>query len=119
MYKSPVDTHKSATKISKKTKRTIPADKTKQKENKRKKEKDPLEPKKPLSSFLIFSAKRRLVLQETNPNIFGADLSKELGRLWGELSESDKRPFIEQATILKHEYNEAKKGMHNVVYHVP
>ena len=45
-------------------------------------EKDPLAPKKPASSFLIFSSEMRPIIKEKNPDMAHIDITKELGILW-------------------------------------
>jgi hypothetical protein len=44
--------------------------------------KDPNAPKKPASSFLIFSSEMRPIIKQKNPDMTHLDITKELGVLW-------------------------------------
>lgn len=57
--------------------------------------KDPAAPKRPLTAFLCFSQKMRPGIQEKNPGWRIAEMSQELGRMWREMSEEERQPYIE------------------------
>mmetsp|Transcript_21170 Transcript_21170/g.58884 ORF Transcript_21170/g.58884 Transcript_21170/m.58884 type:complete len:1373 (+) Transcript_21170:276-4394(+) len=59
-------------------------------------------PKRPHSSYLIFTAEKRPEVAAKFSSL--GDVSKELGRLWSELSDEDKKPYIEKAAIAKEAY---------------
>ena len=73
------------------------------KKTSKKKEDDlPPGPKRPKSSYLLFSADKRPEVAAKFSKL--GEIAKELGRLWSELSEEDKQPYIEQAEIGKAAY---------------
>jgi len=77
----------------------IPGDKSKN----GKPEKDPNRPKRPLTAFLYYSQAMRPSLKEKNPTWGIAELSKELGRQWRDMTEAQREPFAQ------HETEERKK----------
>lgn len=74
-----------------------------EKENKNtKKEKDPLKPKHPMSSFFIFSNERRAALLAENTSI--VEVAKILGEEWKNMTEKQKEPYEEIAKKNKEKY---------------
>lgn len=57
----------------------------------KKKVKDPNAPKRNMSAFMFFSNEMRASVNEANPGIGMTEVSKELGKLWKELSEDDRK----------------------------
>jgi hypothetical protein len=57
------------------------------------KEKDPNAPKRPMTAFFLFSIERRKQLKIENPDLKGPKVASELGALWKQLSDEEKRPF--------------------------
>ena len=74
-----------------------------------KKKKDPDAPKKNCSSYIFFCKDTRTSVKENNPEFKGTEITKELGRLWKELDEEQKVPFVEQADLDKVRYQEEMK----------
>ncbi|KAJ9706144.1 hypothetical protein PVL29_001617 [Vitis rotundifolia] len=75
------------------------------KENKKKKkEKDPLKPKHPVSAFLLFSKERRAVLLAEDKNVL--EIAKIAGEEWKNMTEKQKRPYEEIAKKNKTKYHE-------------
>ncbi|OVA01925.1 High mobility group box domain [Macleaya cordata] len=73
------------------------------KENKKKKkEQDPLKPKKPLSAFFLFSKEIRAGLLAENKNIL--EISKIAGEEWKNMNEKQRGPYEEIAKKQKEEY---------------
>ena len=66
----------------------------------------PPEPKRPLSSYLIFCAEKRSEVSK-NFSSLGAT-SKELARLWAETSEENRKPYQDLANQAKEEYENKK-----------
>ncbi|XP_027181233.1 high mobility group B protein 13-like isoform X1 [Coffea eugenioides] len=73
--------------------------KTKEKRQKKKEEKDvdPNKPKKPASSFLLFSKEARKTLSEERPGINNSTLNALISVKWKELSEEEKQVWNEKA----------------------
>jgi hypothetical protein len=65
---------------------------------------DPNAPKKPLSSYIIFSGAMRAEVKEANPDASTTDLSKLLGVKWQALSDEDKATYVDQAKDAKDKY---------------
>jgi len=63
-------------------------------------------PKRPQSSYLIFSAEKRPEISAKFSTL--GEVAKELGRLWKELSDEDKQPYIEKAAAAKAAYEVEK-----------
>ncbi len=76
------------------------------KSSKKKKDDLPPGPKRPKSSYLFFSAEKRPEIS-ANFSTLG-EVAKELGRLWNELSDEDKQPYVEQAEAAKAVYEVEK-----------
>ena len=64
---------------------------------KKKREKDPNKPKKPLSPYIHFTNSYRNMIKEQNPNAGLGEISKMLGGIWQELESNDKLPFEKKA----------------------
>ena len=72
--------------------------KSKKKEKKEKKESDGEEkPKKKLSSYFYFMKVMRPGVLEKNKDLAVTEISKELGKMWKELSDSEKEEWKEKA----------------------
>ena len=56
----------------------------------KRKAKDPLAPKRPMSAFLAYSNSRRAGLKRENPKATNADLSKMLSASWKELDPEER-----------------------------
>uniref|UniRef100_A0A8D2CXG1 High mobility group protein B3 n=1 Tax=Sciurus vulgaris TaxID=55149 RepID=A0A8D2CXG1_SCIVU len=68
------------------------------------KKKDPIAPKSPPSGFFLFCSEFRPKIKSTNPGIPFGDVAKKLGKMWNNLSDSKKQPYITKATRLKEKY---------------
>lgn len=64
-------------------------------------------PKRPTSSYLHFCAEKRSEVTKTASSL--GETSKELARLWAEMSEQDRKPYQDLADQSKEEY-ESKKA---------
>ena len=73
---------------------------------KKRTKKDSRAPKRPPSAFLYFSGEHRSTIKEENPGITNTDISKELGRLWREMSDDQKKPYVDQEKAERVKYNE-------------
>jgi len=78
--------------------------KKKRKKKGAKKTKDENAPKRPLTSYMLFSQSKRKEILEANPTMKVTEVAKEIGALWKNISAEEKQPFIEQAEKLKKAY---------------
>lgn len=69
-----------------------------------KKQKDPLMPKRPKSSFLYFCDEHRSNVSKSNPKISMGDVMKELGKKWGECD--NKEVYVKMAAEAKVDYTD-------------
>ncbi|KAF3773817.1 High mobility group B protein 13 [Nymphaea thermarum] len=67
------------------------------------KEKDPLKPKKPLSSFFLYCNERRAALVAQNNNVL--EISKIVGEEWKNMTEEERTPYEEAAKKEKEQYS--------------
>lgn len=58
--------------------------------------KNPLAPKRPMSAFLMYAQKMRRVLQDQNPAMPNADISRLLGETWRNADLEEKQPFLDR-----------------------
>ena len=72
----------------------------------KKSKKDSRAPKRPPSAFLLFSGDHRRSIKEKNPDMSNTDVSKELGKLWREMTEEEKKPFVEREKEDREKYME-------------
>lgn len=63
-------------------------------------------PKKPLSAYLSFSNKNRLLVRQKYPNASNGQISRILASMWREAPEAVKAPFLEEETRLRQEYKD-------------
>lgn len=76
----------------------------KEKEKKKPFRKDKNAPKRPMSGYMVFvNAVRNDVVAE-NPDMSVTDVLKEIGVMWGDLGESEKKKYTQKAVGLKAKY---------------
>lgn len=80
------------------------------KDKKKKKLKDPNEPKKPLSAFFLFSNEKRLAVKAENAEFSIGEIGKKLGEMWRGMSDASKVPFEEAAKRAKEKYARAMEA---------
>ena len=76
---------------------------------KRRAKKHPEAPKRPMSAFLKFSKTRRKTVKEENPDVSNTDVSRLLGEIWRNASETEKAPYVEAEIVERNKYKEVMK----------
>ncbi|KAJ2503782.1 hypothetical protein GGI11_007608, partial [Coemansia sp. RSA 2049] len=61
--------------------------------------------KKPMNSFLLYSAERRVQLRQTHPDLNTTQQSTILAREWASLAEEEKEKYRAEAKQLRDDYN--------------
>ena len=79
------------------------------KKRKRKPKKDKNAPKRPLSSYMIFSKDHRQKIVNENGKLKVTEVAKLIGEAWKKMSDDEKSPYVKKANILKGEYDEKVK----------
>jgi len=67
---------------------------------------DPLKPKRCKSAYLFFCERNRNKIKNENPNIKIGELMKKMGESWRNISENDKKEFIDLHLIDKDRYDD-------------
>ncbi|XP_003371760.1 putative HMG box [Trichinella spiralis] len=57
--------------------------------------------KRPMNSFMVWAQAQRRQVKTILPEMHNAEVSKWLGKLWRQLSDEDRRPFMEEADRLR------------------
>ncbi len=68
-------------------------------------QKDPNAPKRPLSTFFLFSQDERPKIKKDNPSLSVADIAKLIGERWRSIGEDKKRHYEERARQEKERYD--------------
>ena len=75
-------------------------------ELKLKKHKDPNQPKKPRTGFILFCDENRPILKKSQPDLKMGQVMKELGRLWSECSDEQKEVYNSKYRTSKEQYED-------------
>ncbi|XP_012875942.1 PREDICTED: high mobility group protein B4 [Dipodomys ordii] len=76
------------------------------KKKKRRKKKDPQAPRRPPSSYLIFSQDHYAQLKKENPGWSIVQVAKAMGKMWSTTTDVDKQPYEQRAAVLRSKYFE-------------
>ncbi|ORZ05029.1 non-histone chromosomal protein 6 [Absidia repens] len=73
--------------------------------------KDANTPKRGLSAYMFFSQANRTQVKTDNPDATFGQIGKLLGKKWSEMSDADKKPYVEKAEKDKARYEAEKAKM--------
>lgn len=62
--------------------------------------------RRPMNAFMVWSKDERKRLAKEDPSIHNADLSKSLGKVWREMSEEQKRPYLEKSEEIRKKHRQ-------------
>lgn len=83
--------------------------KQKPEKKKTKPKKDPLAPKGPLVSFMVYSLEVRPKIHADDPSLTMTDVSRQIGQRWKELSPEEREPYEESARRDRERYGREMK----------
>ncbi|XP_016043681.2 high mobility group protein B4 [Erinaceus europaeus] len=78
----------------------------------RRRKRDPLAPRRPPSSFLLFCQEHYPHLKRENPNWSVVQVAKATGKMWASTSSNEKQPYEQRAAFLRAKYQEDLKEYH-------
>ncbi|EDL80494.1 rCG31445 [Rattus norvegicus] len=76
----------------------------------KRRKRDPLAPRKPPSSFLLFSLDHFAKLKQENPNWTVVQVAKAAGKMWSMITDVDKRPYEQKAAIMRAKYFQEREA---------
>ncbi|XP_002163303.1 sex-determining region Y protein [Hydra vulgaris] len=68
--------------------------------------------KRPMNSFLLWAKSVRKMYASENPNLSNTEISRLLGKVWKEMSEVEKLPFIQSAKCLRTKFIQDNPNYH-------
>lgn len=83
------------------------------KEKRKRAKKDKNAPKKAISAYFFYIQERREQLKKENPKLDNKEIIVKMGAEWRELSDEQKKPYIDKAEADKKRYEEEKKEYDN------
>merc|ERR1712080_787249 len=74
-------------------------------------------PKRPPSSYFLFADEKRPSVREAHPELSVTEQAKMLGKMWKEISEEEKKKYVDKAAELKEEGKKEEKKEEKKVLH--
>lgn len=74
---------------------------------KKRSQKDPNAPKRPMSAFLSFSNSKRSYVKEKYPNVGNAEISRILAQMWKDATPEERKDHVDKEFKLRQEYKTA------------
>lgn len=74
----------------------------------KKRKRDPNSPKKPLSAYMLYCKDAREELKDSQPDLKGKDVMREMAKGWKKLSDDEKAPYEAEAEAAREKYNDEK-----------
>jgi hypothetical protein len=68
------------------------------------KDRDPLKPKRPMSTFLAYSTARRESVRKHHPELKNSEISVILGQMWTKASQSERQVYVDEEQKLRTAY---------------
>lgn len=84
---------------------------TKPKINDRKKNSNKKNPNRPLTAYILFFKSIRNEVQQQNPQLSNIQIMKEVAKKWKNLSEQERKPFVDKYNIAYEKYWTEKKNL--------
>ena len=75
--------------------------------------KSPTGPKRGMTSYIFFCQQNRAIVKTDEPDFDAKDVTRELGRRWSALSETEKAPFVKLAEEDKLRYEKERSESHS------
>ncbi|XP_052033382.1 high mobility group protein B4 [Apodemus sylvaticus] len=79
----------------------------------KRRQRDPKAPRKPPSSFLLFSVDHYAKLKQENPNWTVVQVAKAAGKMWSTTADVDKKPYEQKAALMRAKYFEEREAYRN------
>ena len=76
-------------------------------------EKVPNKPvKRPHNAYNLFFIERKPIEREKHQKLSGNEISQLIGKMWNEMSQEEKRPYVEKANIIRQQFKEENPNYH-------
>ncbi|XP_062940555.1 high mobility group protein B4-like [Cynocephalus volans] len=76
----------------------------------KRRKRDPHAPRRPPSSFLLFSQDHSAKLKRKNPNWSVVQVAKAMGKMWRTMTDVEKQPYEQRAAVLRAKYRKEREA---------